>query len=119
MRKIIDSISKDDVTLFESLKLLLKNKYFLLIAAFTASPFVPKIIQAEVTMKTYSIMSAKGNDYLSVLNETEVGYMVRIFKDEDGYEKITDDFMSSELFEMCVRTGYLVETEEKKKEATA
>ena len=70
-------------------------------------------------MKTYSIMSAKGNDYLTVLNETDSGYMVRIFKDEDGCETITDDFMSADLFDMCVRTGYLVETEEKKSGATA
>ena len=70
-------------------------------------------------MKTYSIMSAKGSDYLTVLNKTEAGYMVRIFKDEDGSEKVTDDFMSAELFDMCVRTGYLVETEEKKSGATA
>ena len=70
-------------------------------------------------MKTYSIMSAKGNDYLSILNKTGAGYMVRIFKDEDGCENVIDEFMSRELFEMCVRTGYLVETEEKKKGATA
>lgn len=70
-------------------------------------------------MKTYSIMSAKGNDYLTVLNKTDAGYMVRIFKDEDGCEKVTDDFMSTELFDMCVRTSYLVETEEKKSGATA
>ena len=70
-------------------------------------------------MKTYSIMSAKGSDYLTILNNTEAGYMVRIFKDEDGNEKVTDDFMSADLFDMCVRTGYLVETEEKKSGATA
>ncbi len=70
-------------------------------------------------MKTYSIMDANGNNYLTVLNKTDAGYMVRLFKDEYGHETVSDDFLSAELFEMCVRTGYLVETEEKKKGATA
>ncbi len=71
-------------------------------------------------MKTYYIMNAKGkNDYLSIINENESGFMACIYRDEDGYEETIENFMSRELFEMCLRTGYIVEAEEKKAGATA
>ncbi|MBO8450929.1 MAG: hypothetical protein IAA96_07475 [Spirochaetes bacterium] len=70
-------------------------------------------------MKTYYIMGAKGHSCLTILNETDAGFMTRIYKDEDGWEETIDDFLSRDLFEMCVRTGYLVEAEEKKAEASA
>lgn len=71
-------------------------------------------------MKNYCIKSKPGAvDFLSVLGETEEGYMVRIFRDLDGYEKITDEFMSRILFESCLRTGYLIEIAESKIAAIA
>lgn len=71
-------------------------------------------------MKNYYIRSNPGSaDYLTVLRETDDGYMVRIYRDLDGYEKIIDEYMSNTLFESCVRTGYLTEMEEKKAEAIA
>ena len=64
-------------------------------------------------MKNYYIRGLSGSsDYLSVLEENDGGFMVRIYRDQDGYEKITDDFMTRSLFESCVRTGYLLEMEE-------
>ncbi len=69
-------------------------------------------------MKNYYIKSKAGSaDYLSIINESEEGFMVRIFRDLDGYEKIIDEYMTRALFETCVRTGYLCQMEEK--EATA
>jgi len=71
-------------------------------------------------MKNYFIRSNPGSaDYLSVLRETEEGFMVRIYRDLDGYEKIFDEFMSKILFESCVRTGYLSEMEENRAVAIA
>ena len=71
-------------------------------------------------MKTYYIVNAKGLiDYLSILNESESGFMARIYRDEDGFEETIENFMSRELFELCLRTGYIIEVEEKKAGATA
>jgi len=71
-------------------------------------------------MKNYYIRSNPGcADYLSVLRETEENLVVRIYRDLDGYEKIIDDLMTRELFESCIRTGYLTEMEENKAAAIA
>lgn len=71
-------------------------------------------------MKNFYIRSKPGSaDYLSILKETADGFMVRIFRDLDGYEKIMDEFMSADLFESCVRTGYLCEMEENRVSAIA
>lgn len=71
-------------------------------------------------MKNYYIRSNPGSaDYLSILRETDNGFMVRIYRDLDGYEKIIDEFMSATLFESCVRTGYLVQMEENRISAIA
>ena len=71
-------------------------------------------------MKNYSIKSnPNSTDYLSILSETDEGFMVRIYRDLDGYEEIRDEFMSCILFESCVRTGYLVEIAETRVAAIA
>ncbi|HNY22624.1 MAG TPA: hypothetical protein PKO22_10795 [Treponemataceae bacterium] len=71
-------------------------------------------------MKNYYIRSNPGSaDYLSVIRETDEGFMVRIYRDLDGYEKVIDDFMTKMLFESCVRTGYIAEMEENKATAIA
>lgn len=71
-------------------------------------------------MKNYYIRSAIGSqDYLSILGNAHNGFMVRIYRDLDGYEETIDDFMSTELFDSCLRTGYLTEMTEAKKFAIA
>ncbi len=35
------------------------------------------------------------------------GYMVRVTREKDGYEKVLDEFISRELFETCINTGFL------------
>ncbi|HNY16904.1 MAG TPA: hypothetical protein PK542_08560 [Treponemataceae bacterium] len=71
-------------------------------------------------MKNYYIKSRAGAaDYLSVLAETDEGFMVRIYRDQDGSEKIIEDFMTTSLFESCLRTGYIVEMEENRATAIA
>lgn len=71
-------------------------------------------------MKSYYIRTYSGSaDYLSILEETADGYMVRIYRDLDGYEKIIDEYMPASLFESCLRTGYLLEMEAETSSASA
>lgn len=63
-------------------------------------------------MKSYSLKSlGNKNDYMTILCEQENGFVIRIVRDQDGYEDIKTDFLSKELFESCIRTGYLTEIE--------
>ena len=63
-----------------------------------------------LTMKLYSIKTHPGDvSYFSILNETENGYFIRICHDKDGYEKIREDFLDTEMFNLCLRTGYISE----------
>lgn len=63
-------------------------------------------------MKSYSLKSlGNKNDYMTILSEKENGFVIRIVRDQDGYEDIKTDFLSKELFESCIRTGYLTEIE--------
>ena len=80
----------------------------------------PEYMSTGGFMKNYYIRSNPGSaDYLSILEETNEGYMVRIYRDLDGYEKIIEEFMTKVLFESCIRTGYLVEMEENRIAAIA
>lgn len=68
-------------------------------------------------MASYTLKSiGKTTDYMTIVRETDDGYVVRIVRDKDGYSDITTDFISKELFESCIRTGYLtkIETGEEK-----
>ena len=63
-------------------------------------------------MKSYTLISlGNKNDYMTILKETDDGYVIKIVRDMDGYEDVTTDFLSKELFESCIRTGYLTEIE--------
>lgn len=63
-------------------------------------------------MKSYSLKSlGNKNDYMTILSEKENGFVIRIVRDQDGYEDVKTDFLSKELFESCIRTGYLTEIE--------
>jgi hypothetical protein len=63
---------------------------------------------AYYTLKTIG----KTRDYISVIRETEDGFVVRIVRDKDGYDEVTTDFISRSLFDSCIRTGYLTKIEE-------
>lgn len=45
--------------------------------------------------------------YLEILSEQDAGYDVRITSEYEDYSKTMDEFMSRELFDTCLRTGYL------------
>ena len=65
-------------------------------------------------MKSYTLKSiGKNTDYMTIIREMEDGYVVKIVRDLDGYQDIKTDYISRELFESCLRTGYLTEIKEK------
>ena len=53
----------------------------------------------------------KGNGavktYLEILSEKEEGFDIRIISEYEDYSKSIDEYMSRDLFESCLRTGYL------------
>ena len=61
-------------------------------------------------MKRYCIKSRPGkSEYLEVLSETDEGYNIRLTKICDGDQKIKEDFIKRDLFDICLKTGYLSE----------
>lgn len=61
-------------------------------------------------MKFYLIKSTQGQtSYCSIISETEDGYVIKICRDVDGYQKTSEDFIEKGLFELCIRTGYISE----------
>jgi hypothetical protein len=61
-------------------------------------------------MKRYYIKSdANQSAYLDIKEQKEDGYLIRITRIIDGYEKIIDDFMNNDLFTLCIKTGYIRE----------
>ncbi|MBQ9630613.1 MAG: hypothetical protein IJR49_03400 [Treponema sp.] len=64
-------------------------------------------------MRHYTLKSIGSKyDYMTVVREMEDGFVVRIVRDKDGYDDIKTDYISRELFESCIRTGYLVEVKQ-------
>jgi len=61
-------------------------------------------------MKTFAIKGAEGaSSVLELVNEIENGYLVRIVRQREDWEDVSEEFMTRELFDTCVRTGYLAE----------
>ena len=71
-------------------------------------------LKGNKKMKSYTLKSiGKNTDYMTVVREMEDGFVVKIVRDLDGYEDIKTDYISKELFDSCIRTGYLTEIKEK------
>lgn len=61
-------------------------------------------------MKQFKIKSAQSApSVLELIDEIENGFYVRIHRNRDGWEDVQEEFMSRELFDTCLRTGYLAE----------
>lgn len=61
-------------------------------------------------MKTFAIKSTeRAPSVLELINENENGYVVRIVRRHEGWEDVSEEFMTHELFETCMRTGYIAE----------
>lgn len=63
-------------------------------------------------MKRYCVKCREGRvDYFDIINEAETGYNIRLTRLSDGNEKIMEEFMPRDLFDICVQTGYIFEME--------
>jgi hypothetical protein len=63
-------------------------------------------------MKRYCIKCAPGRvEYFDILRENDEGLMVRVTRLKDGDEKNIEDFMSRQLFDICLKTGYIYQME--------
>ncbi len=61
-------------------------------------------------MKTFAIKSTDhAPSMLELVTEIEDGFVVRIVRQRDDWEDVSEEFMTRELFETCVRTGYIYE----------
>ncbi len=64
-------------------------------------------------MKRYCIKCEAGRvEFLDILRETDEGFVTRVVRVKDGYEKVVEDFMPHHLFEMCLKTGFIYEIKE-------
>lgn len=64
-------------------------------------------------MKRYCVKCEAGRvEFLDILKESDEGYMTRIVRVKDGYQKVVEEFMPRETFELCLNTGYIYEMKE-------
>ena len=63
-------------------------------------------------MKRYCVKCRAGKiEYFDILGENEREYRIRLTKISEGSEKVVEESMSRQLFEMCVNTGYIFQME--------
>jgi hypothetical protein len=63
--------------------------------------------------KRYRIKSSPNETaYFDILGEREDGFQVCITRNIDGYEKVSENFMDSNLFDWCLKTGFIREMAE-------
>ncbi|MDR2071276.1 MAG: hypothetical protein LBP81_07690 [Treponema sp.] len=63
-------------------------------------------------MKRYCIKCGSDRvEYLDIIGENSEGYTIRITRIKDGYEKVVEEFLSRNLFDTCLKTGYIYKME--------
>ena len=61
-------------------------------------------------MKTFAIKSTdRAPSVLELVGEREDGFVVRIVRHRESWDDVSEEFMTRELFDTCVRTGYIYE----------
>jgi hypothetical protein len=71
-------------------------------------------------MKTFSIKSSPAQPaFVDILRESNNGFLVRIRRINEDFVKETEEFISKQLFDACVRTGYFTEVPNYKPESVA
>ena len=56
----------------------------------------------------YLIQKAQGKmSYCFIVGEKDNGYIIKICRDIEGYVKESEDYIEKELFDLCLRTGYI------------
>ena len=63
-------------------------------------------------MKRYCIKCRAGRiEYFDIIGESDDGLTIRLTRLSDGHERIVEESMSRQLFNICVKTGYIYELE--------
>jgi len=63
-------------------------------------------------MRRYCIKCRSGRiEYFDILSENDNELTIRLYRISDGSEKIIEETMSRDLFNMCTKTGYIYELE--------
>ena len=63
-------------------------------------------------MKRYCIKCRAGRiEYFDIVSESTEAFKIRLTRLSDGSEKIIEEYMSRNLFDICVQTGYIYELE--------
>ena len=56
----------------------------------------------------YLIQKERGKvSYCFIVDEKDDGYIIKICRDIEGYVKESEDYIDKELFDLCLRTGYI------------
>lgn len=64
-------------------------------------------------MKRYCIKSREGKiEFFDIVSENDDGYKIRLTRLNGGDERVTEESMTRNLFDMCVKAGYIFELEE-------
>ncbi len=62
-------------------------------------------------MKKQFTIKSEGSEpsLLELIDETEGGFFVRIVHRHEDWDDVKEDFLPRELFDTCLRTGYIAE----------
>ena len=61
-------------------------------------------------MKNYSLkMLGNQNDFFTIISQNKDGYNIKISRNNNGKKTETFDFISKEVFDFSLKTGYLTE----------
>ena len=62
-------------------------------------------------MRRYCIKNhADTVEYIDILREIDDGYIIRLTRQKEGNEKISEETITNQLLDICLKTGYLYET---------
>ncbi|MDR0513003.1 MAG: hypothetical protein LBG93_07880 [Treponema sp.] len=63
-------------------------------------------------MKRYCIKCPAGRvEYFDILGENDDEYKIRLTKIYEGSERVKEEPMPRQLFDLCMKTGYIFEME--------
>ncbi|MDR2247526.1 MAG: hypothetical protein LBE17_12800 [Treponema sp.] len=66
-------------------------------------------------MKCYCIKCEPDRvEYLDIISENSEGYIIRLTRIRNGYEKVIEGPLSRHLFDICLKTGYIYKAERTK-----
>ena len=63
-------------------------------------------------MKRYCVKCRAGKiEFFDILSENDEGYNIRLTRLSDGNKRTIEEIMSKNLFNICVKSGYIFELE--------